>query len=65
MNSLRSLIAVCVAFHGAPLLALSSLVFATWAIGDLGDGSSLLAVLLIAAIFLMFAIHIALLTLGS
>jgi len=65
MNSLRSLIAVCVALHGAPLLALTSVVFAAWTFGNLGDGSSLLTVLLIAAIFLMFAIHFVLLTLGS
>jgi hypothetical protein len=43
--------------HGAPLLALSVIVFAAWVIGDLGDGPSAFAILIAAALSLLLVIH--------
>jgi hypothetical protein len=43
--------------HGAPLLALSVIVFAAWVTGDLGDGPSAFAILITAAISLLFVVH--------
>jgi hypothetical protein len=54
--SLMRLLAV-LTLHGAPLLALSILLFAAWVIADIGDGPSALAILIAAAISLLFAIH--------
>ena len=39
------------------LLALSVIVFAAWVITDIGDGPSALAILITAAISLLFVIH--------
>ncbi len=43
--------------HGAPLLALSVIVFAVGVIADIGDGPSALAILITAALSLLLVIH--------
>ncbi len=51
------LIGLGAAMHGAPVLALTALALAAWVIADLGDGPSALAILITAAISLLFVIH--------
>jgi hypothetical protein len=55
LSLIRSL--ALLTLHGAPLLALSVIVFAAWVIADIGDGPSALAILIAAAISLLFVIQ--------
>ena len=61
----RHITAAIFILHGLPLLALSAIAFAAWLIGDIGDGPTALALLVVIAVLLTVAIHCALVALGS
>ena len=64
-NLFRSLLSACFAFHGIPLVALNSVVFAAWAMDSGADGITSLTLILSVGILLMFAICFVLIALGS